>query len=482
MNRKLRNTLIAAMVAVIGLIISSAAKAEIKVMVNNEPIAFDSNPVIKNGRTLVPLRAIFERLGASVDWDEGAQTVTAVKDDKTLKLTVGSSAAYINGNKTELDVPAEIVKGRTLVPVRFISESLDCTVSWDDMTRTVKIYERGFVFGSLRVHYLDVGQGDSEFIELPSGKTMLIDAANAEDGKKIGDYIRYLGYSRIDYLVATHPHVDHIGGMEYIVNQFEIGNVYMSDASTSTQTFMKLLTAIDKKNIPTIEAKAGVAIDDDLCEIKFLAPDGGEYDGLNNYSAVLKIVYKNTSFLFMGDAEKEEEDRISGDVSADVIKIGHHGSSSSSGESFIRRVNPKYAVISCGKGNSYGHPHSETVALLNYLNINILRTDELGTIIAESGGENILINKDISPIKENAPPGERAETSELPSASAEPAKADEQTNTVQSADGNTTVYVTKSGKKYHSDGCSSLKKSKIPITLAEAKLEYEPCLKCNAPK
>ena len=477
--KKLKKCIIVSLILSILFAISAVVKADIKVLVNNEPVLFDSKPIIKDGRTLVPLRAIFEKLGATVDWNDSEKTINALKDDKTLLLTIGSKAAFVNGERKELDVAPEISGGRTLVPVRFIGESLECTVNWDDKTRTVNIYEKGFVLNKLRIHYLDVGQGDSEFIELPSGKTILIDAANPDDGEKIGDYIHSLGYQKIDVLIATHPHADHIGGMEYIVNHFEIGKVYMPNAVSSTSTFTKLLNAIDKKNIETIEAKKGVKIDDNLCDLEFLSPNRKEYKNLNNYSAVLKITYGNTSFLFMGDAEKEAEDEIKADVSADIIKIGHHGSSSSSGESFIKRVNPKFAVISCGLNNSYGHPHEETISLLNSLGVVVLRTDELGTIVAESGGEAVLVNKSSYPIKENAPPSDSENTA---SNTTDAPSVAEQNEPVQKADGNTTVYVTSKGKKYHSDGCSSLKKSKIPITLSEARLEYSPCSKCHPPE
>ena len=282
--KKLKKCIIVSLILSILFAISAVVKADIKVLVNNEPVLFDSKPIIKDGRTLVPLRAIFEKLGATVDWNDSEKTINALKDDKTLLLTIGSKAAFVNGERKELDVAPEISGGRTLVPVRFIGESLECTVNWDDKTRTVNIYEKGFVLNKLRIHYLDVGQGDSEFIELPSGKTILIDAANPDDGEKIGDYIHSLGYQKIDVLIATHPHADHIGGMEYIVNHFEIGKVYMPNAVSSTSTFTKLLNAIDKKNIETIEAKKGVKIDDNLCDLEFLSPNRKEYKNLNNYS------------------------------------------------------------------------------------------------------------------------------------------------------------------------------------------------------
>ena len=156
--KKLKKCIIVSLILSILFAISAVVKADIKVLVNNEPVLFDSKPIIKDGRTLVPLRAIFEKLGATVDWNDSEKTINALKDDKTLLLTIGSKAAFVNGERKELDVAPEISGGRTLVPVRFIGESLECTVNWDDKTRTVNIYEKGFVLNKLRIHYLDVGQ------------------------------------------------------------------------------------------------------------------------------------------------------------------------------------------------------------------------------------------------------------------------------------------------------------------------------------
>ena len=245
------------------------------------------------------------------------------------------------------------------------------------------------------IHYLDVGQGDSIFIELPQNKSMLIDASTGAYGEGIADYIEDKGYSKIDYLVATHPHADHIGGMEDVVEEFEIGEIYMPKASTTTKTYKNLLTAIKKKGNKINTAKAGVSIySGSGINIQILAPNSTSYEDLNNYSVVIKLTYGKKSFLFMGDAEMLSEDEITADVSADILKVGHHGSSTSTSEDFINRVNPEYAVISCGKDNSYGHPHKETMATLKKYDVEVLRTDTMGTIIATTDGTDLEITKD----------------------------------------------------------------------------------------
>lgn len=244
----------------------------------------------------------------------------------------------------------------------------------------------------LTVHFLDVGQGDSEFIELPNGQCMLIDAAESEYSDDIVSTVEYLGYSEIDYLVATHPHADHIGGMAQVVKSFDIGEIYMPKAVTDTKTYENLLTVISDKNYAINTAVAGKTVySDSQLEIEFLAPVGSDYNDLNDYCAVVKITYGENSFLFTGDAEElAEGEMMQNDYSSldcDVLKVGHHGSSSSSSMEFLNAVSPKYAVISCGTGNSYGHPHSEALSRLAKAGAEVYRTDKEGTVTVTCDGK-----------------------------------------------------------------------------------------------
>lgn len=244
--------------------------------------------------------------------------------------------------------------------------------------------------GKLNVFYLDVGQGDSELIELPDGKTMLIDAGTLESGEYIIDFIRDRGISTLDYVIATHPHADHIGIMSKVLDTFDIGEIYMPNATANTLTFEKMLDVIEKKNIRTSEAKAGVSVlKGDGISAELLAPCGTDYKDLNNYSAVLKLNYGSTSFLFMGDAEEQSENEIRGNVQCDVIKVGHHGSNTSSSPDFVNRTKAKYAVISAGKGNSYGLPTEKILQRWKNAGAEILRTDEVGTIAFTSDGSTV---------------------------------------------------------------------------------------------
>jgi beta-lactamase superfamily II metal-dependent hydrolase len=252
----------------------------------------------------------------------------------------------------------------------------------------------------LIVHYLDVGQGDSEFIELPNGECMLIDASISEYGDDIVESIEGYGYSKIDYLVATHPHADHIGGMAEVINNFDIGEIYMTKATSTSKTFENLLTTISDKGLQISTAKAGVTVySSSELQIDMLAPIDDEYSETNNYSAVIKISYGKNSFLFTGDAEELVEDELLESnysvLDCDVLKVGHHGSSSSSSVNFLDAVSPTYAVISCGVDNSYGHPHSETLTKLSNCGAQVYRTDLEGTItITCDGNDGFEVNSE----------------------------------------------------------------------------------------
>ena len=247
----------------------------------------------------------------------------------------------------------------------------------------------------LKVHYLDVGQGDSIFIELPNNETMLIDAAESYQSENIINYLKNLNYQKIDYVIGTHPHTDHIGGLKDIINTFEIGKIYMPKVVSTTKTYESLLMTIKDKNLKINTAKAGTSIIDiDTLKINILAPNNSTYTELNNYSVVTKITYGTTKFLFMGDAEKLSENEIKEDVTADVIKIGHHGSNTSSSIDFIKKVNAKYGIISVGLKNKYNLPKEETITNWENSGTKIYLTSINGTITAISDGTNIKIESE----------------------------------------------------------------------------------------
>jgi competence protein ComEC len=240
----------------------------------------------------------------------------------------------------------------------------------------------------LMVFFLDVGQADSILIR-SQNEYMLIDAGNNEDGDKLVSYFNTLGIKDFKYVVGTHAHEDHIGGMDNIIKSFKIENFYMPDAITSTATFMDVLDALEKKKVSFVTPKEGTVLKlgDSSIEVLYV---GSSKEDLNDTSIVLKLTYQDTSFLFMGDATSNvEKEILNKNLSSTVLKVGHHGSKYSSSAAFLAKVRPKYSVISVAKANEYYHPHGVVIDKLRKLNSEILRTDELGTIVALSDGKNV---------------------------------------------------------------------------------------------
>ena len=240
----------------------------------------------------------------------------------------------------------------------------------------------------VKVEYIDVGQADAILIENDK-KYMLIDAGNNEDGDLLVNYFKDKNITDFEYVVATHPHEDHIGGMDNIINNFNIKKYYMPDCYTTTKTFEELLDALEEKNLSfeTPDIDSEFLLGDALFKVLYTGTDKRD---LNNTSIVLRMTYKDVSFMFTGDATNVTEKKIlAKDLQSDVLKVGHHGSQYSTSDEFLDKVNPKYAIISVGTGNVYDHPKDITLNKLK--GIEVHRTDKEGTIRVISDGKNIDI-------------------------------------------------------------------------------------------
>lgn len=240
-------------------------------------------------------------------------------------------------------------------------------------------------------HFIDVGQGDAILIELPNGENMLIDAGSNTSGEKVVNYIKRKDIDTINYLIGSHPHADHIGGLDDVINSFKIGKIYMPQVNHTTKTYEDVLLAIDAKGKKIKAAKQGlIIVEDNELKAEILSPISNDYQDLNNWSVVVKLDYKKISFLFTGDAEEKVEKQLinSGlNLKSQVYKVAHHGSDTSNNSSFLEKVNPQVSVISVGSDNSYGHPSNVIIKKLSKIDSNIFRTDEQGTIIISSDGE-----------------------------------------------------------------------------------------------
>lgn len=245
----------------------------------------------------------------------------------------------------------------------------------------------------LQIHFFNVGQADSILV-ISNNQTMLIDAGNNDDGELIVNNIKKLGISKLDYVIGTHPHEDHIGGLDDVILNFEIGTIYMPKVQTNTKTFEDVLDAISIKNLSITTPNVGdkFMVGNAECEVMLTGTGTKEeQENLNLSSIVIRTTYKEQSYLFMGDSETQNEVSRSWEQT-NVLKVGHHGSNTSSSKEFLNQVLPQISIISVGKDNSYGHPHKEVIDRLKKIGTLIYRTDEKGNILLESDGKNNKIS------------------------------------------------------------------------------------------
>lgn len=243
--------------------------------------------------------------------------------------------------------------------------------------------------GGFKVHFIDVGQADAALI-ICEGRTLLIDGGNADDSNLIYSYLHRLGITRLDYIIATHAHEDHVGGLSGALNYATAGKVYSPVTSYNSKAFRNFISNVEKqgKTVTIPQVGTQFSLGSAVCSV-LAVNDGSD---VNNTSIVVRIVYGNTSFLFTGDAEREVEQAMMNRgayLSSTVLKVGHHGSYTSTSYQFLWNVMPQYAVISCGKGNSYGHPHDEVLSRLYDADVTLFRTDMQGDIICTSDGNTV---------------------------------------------------------------------------------------------
>ena len=244
---------------------------------------------------------------------------------------------------------------------------------------------------NLLVYFIDVGEAESILVN-SNNKYLLIDAGNNEDGEKLVNYFNSLGIEKFEAIILTHAHEDHAGGMDNIINNFEIKSFYMPDVPFTSTSYKEVVKALENKNIKfRVPNNETIKIGD--AKLKFLYVGDNEED-INSTSIVSKLVYGNNSFLFTGDTTWEVEDLLlKMDIECDVYNASHHGSNDGANYDFLKKLKSKIAVISCGKGNEFGHPHEKVLDKLKTLGMEIYRTDLDGTVLIKSDGNNISVEK-----------------------------------------------------------------------------------------
>lgn len=250
------------------------------------------------------------------------------------------------------------------------------------------------VDGQVEFHFIDVGQGDAALIRTADGN-ILIDAGTNDSEEALLAYLKAEGVTELTYAVFTHPHEDHIGGADAVLDYCKVENVILPDKTANTKVYTRMMDGIEKNgsNVIIAEPEATYTVGDLILTI--LGPVGSGYSDMNNDSVVLRADFGASSVMFTGDAEDVSEEEmvslyaLSGKLDCDLLKVGHHGSDSSSSEAFLNAVSPELAVISCGKGNDYGHPTQTVLTRLESRNVTYWRTDLLGSIVIISDGTTL---------------------------------------------------------------------------------------------
>lgn len=257
-----------------------------------------------------------------------------------------------------------------------------------------RVYREYLEDGYTLVHFIDIGQGDAVLIQTLNG-SVLIDGGDNHTASLLEDYLRRVGISEVTYMIATHPHADHIGGLANVMDNFLVHRIIAPDVTHTTLTFERFVDAIERNDIYLQRAVVGDTFNVDNVDFLIIHPNNSGYSNLNDYSVSVRVEIGDVSFIFTGDAETIAEQEMVNlqyeHLNADILHVGHHGSSTSTIPSFLEAVNPEIAIINVGRNNRYNHPHSSVMNRLEDINARIYRTDMQGHIVLATNGNNVHI-------------------------------------------------------------------------------------------
>lgn len=344
----------------------------------------------KQGRVQVPLRAAMEAYGCEIQWEEAQKTAILEKDGIIVQVPVGEQYILVDGVKKATDTATMLRSGHTYLPIRPVLEAFGSTVRWDAEKNAVFIIHS--TTGELQVHFIDVGQADAILIDNQTFE-VLIDAGNNKDGAAVAAYLADYVDGALDVVIATHPDADHIGGLDDVLQAFDVSKIIDSGAAKDTKTYKEYWQAAQNEANCEIVYDADMLLDIGGGGMLEIIETGDDYKDANDNSVVAKLTYGNVSVLLTGDMEKEAETtNLSRFGKVTVLKAGHHGSATSSSQALLDILQPEYVIISAGRDNSYNHPHQKVLQRYFNSNATVYGTFRSGTIIMSTDGTTVSFN------------------------------------------------------------------------------------------
>lgn len=376
---------------------SSTEKSAITVSIDDQDIQYTEEtgyPFIdENCGLLMPFRSTMEAFGCKVSWDAVSNTAVAEKGDITVRIPIGQSFIYKNGEKIINEGMAILKEYRTYLPMKVVLEAFGTMVNWNEAAQTVDVADQKSDL--IKIHFIDVGQGDSIFIDAGTYE-ILIDGGRNEEGSRVVDYIKPYVDGNLELIVATHGHIDHIGGLDRVIEAFQVNSIIYSDEDIPTASFRDFYNAA--KNEPscnfTGDNDMSLTIGNGATFNILEMGDGYPYP--NENSVVSMLTYKDIDVLFMGDLETTVEiEHLDKFKDVDVLKVGHHGSRTASSQEFLEVVRPEVSIISAGRNNEFLQPNADVLSRLTDLESIIYGTFRSGDIIMTTDGSTYNFNTDI---------------------------------------------------------------------------------------
>lgn len=402
-GKRLASLLVAVPLILSLLAVPAGAAGAVGVTIDGTPVRFSGDygaPFLDSaGRTQVPFRRTLEVFGCTVSWDNPSRTAWAEKDGVQVAVPIGQPWMTVNGHRVDLDTAAQIRDNRTYLPIRPVLEAFGAYVTWDGTARQVVVTTGAAL---VRVHFLDVGQGDAALIDCGTTE-VLIDGGDNGAGAAVAAYLAAYVDGPLDYLIATHPDADHIGGLDEVLAAYPVGEVIDSGRTSDTKTYADYWAAVQAEGCTlSYDEDRILPLSDNT--VLSLLETGDAWGDSNACSVVAQLTCGNVQVLFTGDMTAQVEAAalpLFGDI--DVLKVAHHGSASSTSQAFLDVVRPECAVISYGQGNRYGHPTAQVLQRLLVQGISVYGTGKSGPIVLTTDGTTYSFNTSVTLTAHDAP-------------------------------------------------------------------------------